>query len=116
MKPHVMKIASRHGNETLRRIGVAIMVAGFIAILLPAPPADPLASAREIYELVARHYWWQFGGCAGAILGNLVRLIGKQGHPGLPSPRLYNGMPAELAARIQLRRRAWENRAKALRG
>ena len=103
-----------HGNETVRRIGVGVMIVGFVALVLPAPPADPLASAHEIFDLVARHFWWQFGGCAGLILGNLIRLTGKQGHPGLPWPVLYGGLSAELAAHIQLRLRAIKNRAKAL--
>lgn len=109
----MLKVPS-HGNDTVRRAGVGLMIVGGVALILPAPPADPLATAHEIFDLVATHYWWQFWGWAGVILGNIVRLIGKQGHPGLPLPKLYGKLPAELAAPIQLRLRALKNRAEAL--
>lgn len=109
----MLKLPS-HGNETLRRVGVGMMIVGGVALVLPAPPADELATAHELFDLVATHYWWQFWGWACVIVGNIVRLIGKQGHPGLPLPKLYGRLPAELAAPIQLRLRALTNRAEAL--
>ena len=109
----MLKLPS-HGNATLHRIGIGMMIVGGVALVLPAPPADPLATAHEIFDLVATHYWWQFWGWAGVIVGNIVRLMGKQGHPGLPLPKLYGKLPAELAAPIQLRLRALKNKAEAL--
>src|SRR5262245_18093971 len=109
----MLKVPS-NGSETVRRVGVGMMIAGGVALILPAPPADPLATAHEIFDLVATHYWWQFGGWAGVILGKIVRIAGKQGHPGLPLPKRYGKLPAELSAPIQLRLRALRNKAEAL--
>jgi hypothetical protein len=88
------------------------MIVGAVLFLLPAPKPDPFATAHELFEMTIRHYWWQCVGMGVYVLGNTLRLIGKQGHPGLPWPRL--GAPIEVVASLQLRRRAWENRMRAL--
>jgi hypothetical protein len=103
----------RHGNATLRRIGVGVIVVGLVAVVLPAPRAEPLADTHELIELMSRHLWWQFGGWAAVQMGCTLLLIGLQGHPGLPLPRLRGGPPPEIVARLELRRRAHENRVKA---
>jgi hypothetical protein len=104
----------RHRHRTLEKAGIVLMVAGAVAVLLPAPPADALADVHEIVQLLSRHYWWQFGGMVALVLGNTLRLIGLQGHPGLPWPLLPRGIPPEVAALLALRRRAMENRRLAL--
>jgi hypothetical protein len=107
-----MRPARRHGNPTLQKTGLVVMFAGAVLFLLPAPPADPFATTHELIEMTARHYLWQWAGICVYVVGNTLRLIGKQGHPGLPWPVM--GPPIEVVASIQLRRRAWENRVKAL--
>jgi hypothetical protein len=89
------------------------MVGGFVAAILPPLAAPFGATEHEFYDLIARHLWWQFGGWTACVLGNLVRLVGVQGHPGLPWPGRRGRVPFELIALVQLRRRAFENRAKA---
>lgn len=101
----------RHGNERLRQAGICLMVGGLVAAVLP-PLAAPFGTTEhEFYELIASHLWWQFGGWTACVTGNLVRLVGVQGHPGLPWPG--RRLPPELVARLELRKRAFENRAKA---
>jgi hypothetical protein len=107
-----MKAAVRHGNATLQKTGVVVMIVGAVLFLLPAPPPDPFATAHELFQMTIRHYYWQCVGMGVYVLGNTLRLIGKQGHPGLPWPMI--GPPIEVVASLQLRRRAWENRMKAL--
>ena len=107
-----MKISPRHRNAALQRTGVAVMIVGAVLFLLPAPRPDPFASAHELFQMTIRQYWWQWVGMGVYVLGNTLRLIGKQGHPGLPWPSV--GPPIEVVASVQLRRRAWENRVKAL--
>lgn len=105
-----------HGNEWLRRIGLCVMVGGFVAAVLPALPAPPGAGASEQLALIERHLWWQYGGCAAYVLGNLLRLYGIQGHCGLPWPGRRGRIPYDVIARVMLRRRAWENRVRAQAG
>src|SRR6185503_1386000 len=109
-----MKPVTRHGNATLQRTGLCIMIVGAVLFLLPAPRPDPFATVHELIEMTYRHYMWQCVGMGAYILGNTLRLIGKQGHPGLPLPRV--GPPIEVVAALQLRRRAWQNRVAALSG
>ena len=99
-----MKTPRRHGNETLRRIGVGVMVIGLVAALLPAPAADPFSTVHELYELSGRQLWWWFGGITVLALGNTLRLIGAQGHPGLPWP-LFRPVDHDALARWVMRKR-----------
>jgi hypothetical protein len=111
-----MPPATRHGNETLRRIGICVMVGGFVAAVLPALPAPAGAGASEQLDLIEKHLWWQYWGCAAYVVGNLLRLKGTQGHFGLPWPGRRGRIPHDLVARVILRRRAFENRARAQAG
>jgi len=107
-----MRAANRHVHPTLQKTGLVVMIVGAVLFLLPAPPPDPFATVHELFEMTIRHYWWQCVGMGVYVLGNTLRLIGKQGHPGLPWPVM--GPPIEVVASVQLRRRAWENRIAAL--
>ena len=99
-----MRSLPRHGNEKLRTLGVYVMVVGLVAAVLPAPAADPLADAHEIYAMVARQIWWQSAGWSVVIVGNVMRLIGTQGHPGLPWP-LYGQIDTLAMVRWIVRKR-----------
>jgi hypothetical protein len=107
------KPGRRHGSAVLERIGWCVMAVGAALVLVPAFPADGLASVHELLEMTQWALWQKFAGCAALMVGNTLRLIGVQGHPGLPWP---GRLPEELVARIALRRRAFENRARALAG
>jgi hypothetical protein len=109
-----MRSVRRHGNPTLQKFGLAVMIVGAVLFVLPAPPPDPFATAHELFEMTIRHYWWQCVGMGVYVLGNTLRLIGKQGHPGLPLPRL--GPSIEVIAAFQLRKRARENLVAAMAG
>jgi hypothetical protein len=105
----------RHGSPTLRRWGVYVMIFGGSFFLLPIVlRKDVFLDVHETFSLASRVLWCQFAGVAALVCGNTMRLIGAQGHPGLP----FFGKRAahELMARVQLRRRAWENRMAALAG
>jgi len=114
----MMQTTRKHGNPRLARIGRDAMIAGATVFFLPLvlPRADGLADAHELVTLAVHHLWWQFAGATIFSLGTTVRLIGIQGHPGLPWPPFMRRLPHDVVASIQLRRRAWENRAKALAG
>ena len=99
-----------HRHEILRRVGIVLIVAG-LAALLPAPPAAGDASVHEIAVLYATHAWWWIAGWSAITVGNTLRLIGVQGHPGLPWPLIGRRVPPEIEAMLALRRRARENRA-----
>jgi hypothetical protein len=111
-----MRAAIRHGNATLSRWGVHVMVFGGAFFVLPALlPTDDFAGTHETFLMASRLLWWQFAGVTVLFLGNTLRLIGTQGHPGLPW--LFGRRPPhDVVAGLQLRRRAWENRAAALSG
>jgi hypothetical protein len=81
-----MSPVKRHGSERLRKAGVASMWVGFVLVVMPALPADHFASVHEILLLWKLHWWMKFAGVAALIVGNTLRLIGTQGHPGLPWP------------------------------
>lgn len=97
-----MTTPRRHGNETLRKIGVGVMVIGLVAALLPAPEADKFSTAHELWELSGRQLWWWFGGVTVLAIGNTLRLIGAQGHPGLPWP-LFRPVDHDALARRLMR-------------
>jgi hypothetical protein len=111
-----MRAVPRHQHPRLRRLGVATMVVGGVLVLLPAPPADPLDGPHEIVRLLGDHLWWQFAGVCALFVGNTLRLIGVQGHPGLPWPLFGRKLPHDVFAGIQVHRRAWENRARIVAG
>src|SRR5262245_43204400 len=97
-----MTTSRRHGNETLRKIGVGVMVIGLVAALLPAPEADKFSTAHELWQLSGRQLWWWFGGITVLAFGNTLRLIGQQGHPGLPWP-LFRHVDHDVLARKLMR-------------
>ena len=99
-----MKKPRRHGNETLRKIGVGLMVIGLVAAFCPMPAANPFSTARELVELSGRQLWWWFGGTTVLAFGNTLRLIGTQGHPGLPWP-LFRPVDHDALARWVMRKR-----------
>jgi len=75
-----------HGNARLLKAGVAMMWLGCVLVVMPALPADHFANVHEIVLLWQVHWWMKFAGVAALIVGNTLRLIGTQGHPGLPWP------------------------------
>ena len=109
-----MTRATKHRSERLERTGYVILAIGAALFLFPALPPDPFATAHDLIVLMEWHWWLKFAGITAVMLGNTLRLIGVQGHPGLPWPLVGPRVPHDLIARIELRRRAWENRAKAL--
>lgn len=92
-----MSPARRHGNEKLRKAGVAAMWVGFALAVMPALPADPFAGVHDILVLWQFHWWLKFAGVAALVLGNIARLIGTQGHAGLPWPPSPRFDPMALA-------------------
>jgi len=111
-----MRTVTRHGNPKLARWGADAMIAGAVIFFLPLvlPRADGLADAHELVTAAVHHLWWQFAGASVFSAGSTLRLIGIQGHPGLPWPSFLRSLPPDLVATIQLRRRARENRVRAL--
>jgi hypothetical protein len=103
----------RHGSKVLETVGWCLIAVGAALVFVPAFPADRLASVHELLALAQWALWQKYAGFAAIVIGNVLRLVGVQGHPGLPWP---GRLPEELVARIQLRRRAFENRARALAG
>jgi len=93
-----------HRNRTIEKVGVVVMIAGAVAALLPARPADGLENVHEIVVMYSHHWWWWFGGIVSIVIGNTLRLIGLQGHPGLPWP-LWGGIDHALLVRLSVRRR-----------
>jgi hypothetical protein len=116
MKRPAMNFASRHARPRVRRWGSDLMILGGVLFFVPLflPGADPFADAHELWTMASRHLWWQFAGVAVFVLGNTLRLIGVQGHPGMPWPLIGRRPPPDLVASLELRRRAAENRASAL--
>jgi len=92
------------------------MIAGATVYFVPLvlPRADGLADTHELVTLAVYHLWWQFAGATIFSLGTTLRLIGLQGHPGLPWLPFMRRLPHDVIASVQLRRRAWENRVRAL--
>jgi hypothetical protein len=99
-----MIVAKPHGSERLRKAGVAAMWIGFALVVMPALPADHFANVHEILVLWKMHWWLKFAGVAALIVGNIVRLIGTQGHPGMPWP-LFGRIDPFSLARWSVRRR-----------
>jgi len=81
-----MSAARTHGNARLKQAGVSVMWVGIVLVVMPALPADHFANVHEIFVLWQLHWWLKFAGVAALIVGNTLRLIGTQGHPGLPWP------------------------------
>jgi hypothetical protein len=71
---------------------------------MPALPADDFATVHELVVLWQMHWWVKFAGVAALIVGNTLRLIGAQGHPGLPWP-LFGKADVFAQARLSVRRR-----------
>jgi hypothetical protein len=104
-----MTVLAHHRNEPLRRTGVALMWLGMALVIFPAIPADRLTHVHEIVVLWQLTWWMKFAGVTALMLGNTMRLIGVQGHPGLPFPVWPGRVPPEILAHLALRRRAWDN-------
>lgn len=92
-----MSPARPHGNDKLQRAGVSLLWLGFALVVMPALPANPFANVHEIFVLWQMHWWLKFAGVAALIVGNTLRLIGTQGHPGLPWPLFGRFDPFSLA-------------------
>jgi hypothetical protein len=107
-----------HAKPKIARWGRHVMLVGAAVFFLPLvlPKADGLADAHELWRHVVSHLWWQLAGATVFTLGTTLRLIGLQGHPGLPFPPFMRRLPHDFVAGVHLRRRAFENRARALAG
>ncbi len=110
-----MQFPKSHRRPWLVQLGRDVMFAGAAVFFLPLllPKADGLANAHELWRLAGHHLWWQFAGVSVFTLGNMLRLVGVQGHVGLPWPPIGRHLPHDLVAGIQIRRRASQNRTAA---
>src|SRR5689334_7091694 len=108
-----MKSPSPHGNPALHRAGLCAMAVGAALVVVPALPANRLANVHELLTLTQWALSQKYAGVCALMLGNTLRLIGLQVHQGLPWPLVTRGVPPKLVAKMQVRRRAWENPARA---
>ncbi len=91
-----------HRHPRLRRAGVLVLVVGAAAFVLPVLPPAPFSS--EMADATQALLWERFGATVLMFVGNLMRLVGEQGHPGLPWP-LWGGIDHDALARWIVRKR-----------
>ncbi|WP_326685922.1 lipopolysaccharide biosynthesis protein [Streptomyces sp. NBC_01795] len=87
----VSRALTRHGNHSAERTTVRLL-----SFARATPPAGPTSPSLPVAAAV--------GGCAGGLLGGLIRLIRpRPGHradlPGVPGPAAAPGTPAPAADR-----------------
>ena len=104
------RVAPVHRRPGLRKAGIVLIVVGAIVFFAPMPPRDGLDDAARMMALARIAYWKCFAGTALLFLGNVLRLIGEQGHPGLPWPLFRPGNHDALARWIIRRRLAFHRR------
>jgi hypothetical protein len=91
-------------HPRLRRVGIVLLVLGAIVFFAPLPPVDSMDAAARVISAARWGLWMKFAGTVILFVGNVLRLLGEQGHPGLPWP-LLRGVDHDALSRWIVRKR-----------